>query len=58
MKQLSKEEIDMRLNEDKLSISAAALFENEGYLNYEIYQLSDLPNNFISLTTLNVSESI
>lgn len=51
MKLLSKENMEIKLCENGKSV-AAALFENEGYLNWEKYQLSDLPTDLISLDDL------
>lgn len=51
MKLLPKEHIEIELCEDGKSI-VAALYKNHGWLDWKIYQLSDLPNELISLDDL------
>ena len=51
MKHLSSEQIDIKEMNDGIHI-IASLFENEGWRNYEIYHISELPNDLISLNDL------
>ena len=50
-KKLRKEDIRIHMCKDGKRV-CAALFENEGWLDWEIYALSDLPNNLVSLDDL------
>lgn len=51
MKKLAKTDITLKLMEDGKRV-IASLFENEGYRHYDLFNVSDLPNDLISLDDL------
>ena len=48
---LPKERITLKLSEDKTCV-IAGIYEYAGYMDYEKYRFSDLPNDLVSIDDL------